>query len=136
MYCLDTDVLSAVVKRDPPLHLIRRLARTPSGEQCTTAVTLGELLYGVARKGSPQLAERVHDLIASAGPILAFDEAAARQYGRLRADLERRGRPLAEPDLRIAAIVLSIGATLVTANVRHFARVPELHVENWLVEDS
>jgi len=94
------------------------------------------MLYGVAREGNPQLAVRVHDLIASAGPILAFDEAAARQYGRLRADLERRGRPLAEPDLRIAAIVLSIGATLFTANVRHLARVPELHVENWLVEDS
>ena len=48
MYCLDTDVLSAVLKRDPPLHLIRRLARTAATEQCTTSITLGELLYGVA----------------------------------------------------------------------------------------
>ncbi|MEA2181695.1 MAG: tRNA(fMet)-specific endonuclease VapC [Solirubrobacteraceae bacterium] len=136
MFCLDTDVLSAVVKRDPPLHLIRRLARTPATEQCTTAITLGELLYGAARRGSSALAERVQNLIQSAGAVLPFDEPAAQQYGRVRASLERDGRRLAEPDLRIAAIVLSRDATLVTANVGHFARVPGLRVENWLIDDA
>jgi tRNA(fMet)-specific endonuclease VapC len=136
MFCLDTDVLSAVVKRDPPLHLIRRLARTPATEQCTTAITLGELLSGAARRGSSALAERVQNLIQSAGPVLPFDEPAAQQYGRVRASLERDGRHLAEPDLRIAAIALSRDATLVTANVRPFARVPGLRVENWLIDDA
>lgn len=135
MYCLDTDVLSAVIRRDPPLHLIRRLARTSPTEQCTTAITLGEILYGVTRHSSPALAERARELIASAGPILPFDESAAERYGPLRARLERDGRRLAEPDLRIAAIALARDATLVTGNVRHFARVPDLEVENWLVED-
>ena len=136
MYCLDTDVLSAVLRRDRPLHLVRRLARTPPTEQCTTAITLGELLYGVARRGNPALAERVRDLIASAGPILPFDEAAAQRYGPLRADLEGAGPRLAEPDLRIAAIALSRDATLVTGNVRHFARVPDLRIENWLTDEG
>ena len=136
MYCVDTDVLSATVRRDPPLHLIRRLARTPATEQCTTAITLGEIVYGVQKRGSPELAERVRQLIASAGPILPFDEIAARLYGQLRADLERAGRRIAEPDLRIAAIVLARGATLVTGNIRHFARIPELRVENWLIDDA
>ncbi|MGI8730429.1 MAG: PIN domain-containing protein [Solirubrobacteraceae bacterium] len=136
MYCLDTDVLSAIVRRDPPLHLIRRLARTPATEQCTTAITLGELLYGVQRRGSPALAERVQRLIASAGAVLSFDELAARHYGPLRAELEREGRRIAEPDLRIASIALSRDTTLVTGNVRHFARVPGLRVENWLVESD
>lgn len=136
MYCLDTDVLSAVIKREPPLHLVRRLARTAPSDQCTTAITLGELLYGVARRGSPVLAVRVRELIASAGPILPFDATAAQRYGTLRAELEADGRRLAEPDLRIAAIVLARGATLVTGNVRHFARVPDLRIENWLVEET
>ncbi|MGI8945996.1 MAG: PIN domain-containing protein [Thermoleophilaceae bacterium] len=136
MFCLDTDVLSAVIKRDPPLHLIRRLARTPPTEQCTTAITLAELLYGVARRGSDELAERVHGLIASAGAVLPFDEPAARRYGHLRAQLEHDGQRLAEPDLRIAAIALSRDATLVTANLRHFARVPGLRAENWLIDDG
>jgi tRNA(fMet)-specific endonuclease VapC len=136
MYCFDTDVLSATIRRDPPLHLIRRLARTPPSEQCTTAITLGELVYGVRKRGSPELAERVQALITSAGPILPFDEIAARRYGLLRAELERSGRRVAEPDLRIAAIALARDATLVTGNVRHFARIPELRIENWLVDDS
>ena len=135
MYCFDTDVLSATVRRAPPLHLIRRLARTPPTDQCTTAITLGELVYGVRKHGSPELAERVQRLIASAGLILPFDENAAFRYGHLRAELERTGQPVAEPDLRIAAIVLARGATLVTGNVRHFARIPELRVENWLVDE-
>lgn len=132
MYCFDTDVLSALIKRDPPLHLIRRLAATPPSQQYTTSITLGELLYGVAKRGSPALAERVRDLIASAGTVLPFDDAAAEQYGALRAGLEQDGRRLAEPDLRIASISLSRSLTLVTANTRHFARVPRLRVENWL----
>jgi tRNA(fMet)-specific endonuclease VapC len=132
VYCFDTDILSAVIRRDPPLHLIRRLAATPPGQQSTTSITLGELLYGVAKRGSPGLAERVHELVASAGIVLPFDDAAAQQYGALRATLERDGRRLAEPDLRIASISLARDVTLVTANTRHFARVPGLRLENWL----
>lgn len=136
MYCFDTDVLNATIRRDPPLHLIRRLARTPPTEQCTTAITLGELIYGVEKRGSPKLAARVHELIASAGPILPFDELAAQRYGELRTELEAAGRRVAEPDLRIAAIALAREATLVTGNVRHFARIPGLRVENWLADEG
>ncbi len=136
MYCFDTDVLSATIRRDPPLHLIRRLARTPPTEQCTTAITLGELVYGVEKRGSPELAARVLELVASAGPILPFDEVAALRYGKLRAELEAAGKRVAEPDLRIAAIAVTRDVTLVTGNVRHFARIPELRVENWLVDDG
>lgn len=132
MYCFDTDILSAVIRRDPPLHLIRRLAATPAGDQSTTSITLGELLYGVAKRGTPALADRVRALVASAATVLPFDDAAAQQYGALRATLERDGRRLAEPDLRIASIALARDLTLVTANTRHFARVPGLRLENWL----
>lgn len=132
MYCFDTDTLSAVLKRDPPLGLIRRLAQIPPAEQFTTTITLADMLYGAARRGSPKLTERVRDVIALASTVLPFDEHAAEVYGRLRAELEAKGRRLDEPDLRIASIALSRDLTLVTGNVRHFGRVPELAVENWL----
>ena len=131
-YCFDTDVLSAVLRRDPPMHVVRRLAATSASQQATTAITLGELLYGAAKRGSAPLARRIRGLLAGAVTILPFDERAAETYGRLRAELESRGRPLAEPDLRIASIALTHDLTLVTGNVRHFARVPDLSVENWL----
>jgi tRNA(fMet)-specific endonuclease VapC len=66
-------------------------------------------------------------------PVLPFDRRAARVFGELKAELERVGRPIAEPDLRIAAVAVSLDLTLVTGNERHFARVPGLTLENWLV---
>ena len=133
MYCFDTDVLSAVLRRDPALPLIRRLARVPPEAQFTTSITFGELLYGAAKRGSPRLASKIRELVPGAVAILPFDEQAAEVYGPLRARLEVEGRRLDEPDLRIAAIALSRGLTVVTGNIRHFGRVPELEVENWLV---
>lgn len=132
MYCFDTDVLSATMRRDPHLPLIRRLAQLPPSEQFTTAITLGELLYGAERRGSERLRARVRDLLSDAVTVLPFDEAAAEIYGSLRTRLEAEGRRLDEPDLRIASIALSRDLILVTANVRHFDRVPGLSVENWL----
>src|SRR6266508_1018189 len=121
MYCFDTDVMSSAVRRDPPLELIRRLSRVSVDDQYTTAITLGELMYGAMKMGSPALLGRVREIMSRATAILPFDEQAAEVYGTLRAQLEENGRPLAEPDLRIAAIVLSRDRTLVTGNVRHFS---------------
>lgn len=132
MYCFDTDVLSATMRRQPSLPLIRRLAQIPPPEQFTTAITMGELLYGAARRDSEGLRRQVRELIQGALTVLPFDELAAEVYGSLRAKLEAEGRRLDEPDMRIASIALSRDLTLVTGNVRHFDRVPDLSVENWL----
>jgi tRNA(fMet)-specific endonuclease VapC len=132
VYCFDTDVLSATMRRDPPLHLIRRLAATAPADQCTTSITLGELVYGATKAGSTTLAERVRVLVADALAVMPFDADAADVYGSLRASLESDGRRLAEPDLRIASIALARDLTLVTGNVRHFARVEGLQVQDWL----
>jgi tRNA(fMet)-specific endonuclease VapC len=132
VYCFDTDVLSATMRRDPPLGLIRKLALVPPAEQFTTAITLGEIIYGAVKRESDELVAGVRELVLSGISILPFDRSAAEVYGRLRARLEREGRRLAEPDLRIASIALARDLTLVTGNVRHFGRVPDLKVENWL----
>jgi tRNA(fMet)-specific endonuclease VapC len=132
VYCFDTDVLSTVICRDPPLALIRRLARTPPEQQFTTAVTLGELLYGAAKRGSATLTRKVRDLVTGALLVVPFDERAAEVYGPLRAQLESAGRRLDEPALRIASIARSRDLIVVTGNTRHFNRVPDLEVENWL----
>jgi tRNA(fMet)-specific endonuclease VapC len=134
-YCFDTDVISATIKPPPPLHLIRRLATVPAAEQFTTSITVGELIYGARRVGRESLTSRVEAVVRGAQTVLPFDTIAARRFGELKAELERRGEPLAEPDLRIAAIAVSRGLTLVTRNVRHFRRVPGLVVENWIDDD-
>jgi tRNA(fMet)-specific endonuclease VapC len=121
-----------MLKPQPPLSLVRRIAAVPPGEQGTTAITVGELLYGAARLDRDRLVAKVRAIIEYAQYILPFDHAAAEIYGPLRARLEAEGRGLAEADLRIAAIALHHDLTLVTGNIRHFARVPDLRVENWL----
>lgn len=116
------------------MHLVRRLAQISPQDQFTTAITLGELLYGASKRGSVSLTRRVRELVYTAQAVLPFDELAAETYGALRAGLELAGRRLDEPDLRIGSIALSRELTLITGNVRHFARVPELSVENWLAD--
>jgi tRNA(fMet)-specific endonuclease VapC len=135
MYCFDTDVLSATMRPNPPLALVRRLAALPVAEQHTTAITVGELLYGVAKTPRSEIVGRIRTLLESAVTVLPFDAAAAAAYATLRTGLERAGRPLDDPDLRIAAIALARELTLVTGNDRHFDRVPGLRVENWLAAD-
>lgn len=132
MYCFDTNVISAMLWRRPPLSLVRRLARTPAAAQCTTTITVAELLYGALRLGSPRLTESLERILDQALPAIAFDRPAADQFAVLRYELESAGAPLAQADLQIASIALAHDLTLVTGNVRHFERVPRLRVENWL----
>ena len=134
MYLLDTDILSNLAKRTPSTALVAKLASVPQEAQFTSSITLGEMIYGAyrLRTHTRLLLERLDGALLPNLPVLPFDVAAARRYGEVRAELERRGIPLAEADLRIGAIALSRGLTVVTGNVRHFQRIPELSVENWL----
>lgn len=133
MYLLDTDTLSNLMKRAPASTLVARLARVPPEQQFTSSVTLGELLYGALRSSrAAALLERIEAVMPAELPVLPFDAAAAWRYGELRAELEARGTPIGDADMRIASIALSRGLKVVTGNERHFRRVPDLVVENWL----
>ena len=134
MYLLDTDVLSNLLKRSPSIDLIVKLAAVPAERQFTSSITLGELIYGARRRGSlaHDYLRRIETRLLPDLPVLPFDSAAAWRYGAVRTELERRGLPLGDADLRIAAIALARNLTVVTGNVRHFQRIPGLPVENWL----
>ncbi len=132
-YLFDTDTLSQVVKRSPSLALLSRLAIVPLEQQFTSAITVGELVYGAHRsQRRDHLLRQFEERLWPNVRVLPFDRVAADTYGRLRAGLESMGTPLSEPDLRIASIALSRELTVVTGNVRHFSRVPGLRVENWI----
>ena len=132
MYLLDTDILSNLMKRKPSVRLQARVASVPAEAQFSSSITLGELMFGAKKKGSSRLVREVEDRVASYLPMLPFDAAAARRYGDIRAELERRGTPIGDADLRIASIALARGLIVVTGNTKHFGRVPDLDLENWL----
>lgn len=133
MYLLDTDILSNLMKRVPAGALVARLAMVAPEDQFTSSVTLGELLYGAHRSArAVVLLERIGAVLPEDLPVLPFDAAAARRYGKVRAEMEEKGTPIGDADTRIAAIALTHGLRVVTGNERHFRRVPGLEVENWL----
>lgn len=132
MYLLDTDILSNLMKRKPSVRLQSRVASVPADAQFSSSITLGELIFGARKKGSSNLMQQVEDRVVSYLPMLPFDADAARRYGDIRAELERRGTPIGDADLRIASIALARGLIVVTGNTKHFERVPDLVVENWL----
>jgi len=135
MIVFDTDVISYTMRARPPVDLLRRLAAIEPADQAITAITVGELIYGACRSDKRErLLEAIDNLVLPNIAVLPFDEHAARIYGELRARLEAAGTPVSEPDLRIAAITRSRGATLATGNTRHFEMIPSLAIENWLAD--
>ena len=136
MYLLDTDILSNLMKRTPSSALVARVARVPPEHQFTSSITLGELVYGAhkLRGRTAALLERIEASLLPNLPVLPFDASAARRYGEIRAELEQRGTPIGDADVRIAAIALAHGLKVVTGNQRHFQRVAGLEIENWLEE--
>jgi tRNA(fMet)-specific endonuclease VapC len=128
-YLLDTNIASCIIKGHPAVR--RRLVAVPMYEIAISAVTEGELRYGAARlPADARLHTIVEDFLIRVA-IHPWDSAAAQEYGRVRAALERRaGDALGNLDTMIAAHALARGAVLVTHD-KAFARVKGLKVADW-----
>ena len=135
MYLLDTDILANLMGRCPATALIAKLASVPPEQQCTSSITLEELIVGASRLGrrATALLSQIDTRLIPNLQVLPFDAAAARRYGEMSALLTRKGKPVSETALRIAAIALVRNLTLVSGNPQYFQRVPGLSVENWLL---
>lgn len=129
-YLLDTNILIALSKERP--GVTARLANIPANDILLSAVVVAEIEYGIAKSTRREHNRRVFDTLLAGIQIIPFDEAAARLYGPIRAELERLGEVIGPYDLMIAAQALSHDAVLVTDNLGEFGRVAGLAVENWL----
>ncbi len=127
---LDTNACIFVIKQKPA-SVLSRVAAMAVGDIGVSSITVAELQFGVAK--SQHVAQNQAALEQFLAPleIVDFDTDAAAAYGRIRAKLEAAGTPIGALDTLIAAHALSLGMTLITNNVREFARVPDLTVEDW-----
>jgi len=130
-YLLDTNILSDLIKNPRGVVAERMLSSGLEVYCCTSIIVACELRYGAAKKQSPKLSFNVEQVLSSL-PILPLDESVDKVYAEIRVNLERKGLPIGQHDLLIAAHALSLGLTVVTANEREFIRVENLTVENWL----
>lgn len=127
-YLLDTNTVSHLVRQHPVVAL--RVVAVPMASLCISAITEGELLYGLAKRpDATRLQAVVHQFLLRVD-VLPWDRAAARHYATLRALMESKGKTLAPLDMQIAAHALSVGAVLVT-NDRAFKQVAGLPQEDW-----
>jgi len=134
-WVLDTDHVSLLQRRHPTV--IARLRAVPLAQRATTIVTAEEQLRGrmavIARTRTPTdwitAYAALQETLASLSqlPLLPFDDKATTQFITLRDSVRQVGTQ----DLKIAAIVLSVGSTLVTRNHQDFARVPGLPLKDW-----
>ncbi len=135
LYMLDTDISVSVIRRRSS-RVLQRFEAIPPNNMSISIATYAELYFGAVKSSLIEHNLHVLEEYAARLLVLQWDRDAASEYGHLRAHLEAQGNPIGVFDTMIAAHALSIDATIVTNNVRHFKRVPDLKLENWDVAED
>ena len=125
---LDTDISSYIIRRRPA-SLLEKFHRH-ADSLCVSAMTAAELRFGAEKAGRAALSDLVEGFLERL-VILDWTASVTVSYARARAAVERAGKPIGNMDLLIAAHALSLRATVVTNNIKHFSMVPGLKVEVW-----
>ena len=129
-YMLDTNTCIHIVK-DRSEPVCRTLSRIAVGEVAISSIVAAELWYGVAYSGKKRQNEAaLRDFLEYLG-VMPWPSEAGPIYGRIRAELKKRGSPIGAMDLLIAAHAVHLNAVLVAGNTKEFQRVPDLKIENW-----
>jgi tRNA(fMet)-specific endonuclease VapC len=130
-YLLDTNIISHIMQgRDH--DLLNRLTKVAVGQAVMSSVTLGELEYGLHRKGQPTRLRNALTQVLLRIDVLPWDEQAAVHFGELCNSLESQGINLSDFDMMIAAHAASVKSTLVSRD-KAFAQIPPeyLSLEIW-----
>lgn len=137
MIVLDTDVLSALMRREPEPTAVAWLDRQPSESVWTTAVTVFEIRFGLELLAPGRRRRQLEDAFTRSvaedfeGRVLPFDQEAAREAAGRAAERRAAGKPVDFRDIEIAGIVAAKRATLATRNVRHFQDLGIQLVDPW-----
>ena len=127
---LDTNICIYAIKHKPEQVFMRLQEREPS-EICISSVTYAELVHGVEKSKAIEKNRVALALLLSNIEIMNFDSLAAESYGKVRADLEKKGTPIGPLDMMIVGHAKSLGYTVVTNNTKELERVKGLKLENW-----
>ena len=133
MYLLDTNILSELVKKQPNPHFLTKLQSKPSQSVHTSSICVFELRFGSAlRKDFKTFWPKIMNDIISRITVLPFGENEAYMAGDILAHLQKTGQRVGLEDVFIGATALTHKCILVTANIRHYSRIKDLKIENWI----
>lgn len=137
MVFLDTNVVSALMLREPDANVVRWLDQQAPRSIWTTSVTVFEVRFGIARLDAGTERKRLSatfDAMLDAdfrGRVAHFDTFAAEHTATLMADLQNTGRSIDLRDGMICGIAMARQADVATRNVRHFAPAPVSIIDPW-----
>ena len=132
MFLLDTNACIKILNNASQLLVSRLKSRHPSQIRLSSVVK-AELVYGARKSERSAHNLRVLQKFFAQFRSLAFDDACCQQYGVIRAELERVGKPIGPYDMMIAATAIAADLTLVTHDTDEFSRVTGLNWEDWEV---
>ena len=132
-YMLDTNICIYLIKRKP-VSVLKKMQEHMQEGLCISSITLAELEHGVFASAAIEKNSIALNQFLSIIEILNFNDEAAFEYGKIVADLKRKGTPIGSLDALIAAHALAAGKILVTNNIKEFESVVNLKVENWVTD--
>ncbi len=125
MHLLDTNIMVGLLNRENAvIEGVGKLAHVS-----IPSTVLGELYFGALRSSMPEQNLAKLEVVAATSPVIACDAGTAKEYGRVKSELLRIGRPIPENDIWIAGLALQYDATLVTRD-SHFSHVSGLKLES------
>ena len=130
-YLLDTNICIYISKKRP-LEVYQKLMELSIGDVGMSLITLGELQFGAEKSQHKDIALEKLEALKRYIPILIPTQETAEKYALIRNFLEKKGQPIGNNDLWIAAHALSLNTILITNNTKEFIKVPELLLENWV----
>ncbi len=130
-YLLDTNICIYIAK-NKPIAVAQRFEKLERGEIAMSAITYGELLYGAEKSQYSKKSREILEKLTTLIPALPITLDVCEQYAIIRANLEKRGKPIGNNDLWICSHALALKVILVTNNLKEFNRVAHLKVENWI----
>ena len=129
-YMLDTNICVYIIKKK--FESVMKHLEIKHEGLVISAIVLAELEHGVAASAYPERNALALIRFMVVARCLPFTHRATGEYGRIHADLQRRGKMIGALDMLIAAHAKSEGLTLVTNNIKEFERVEGLTLENWV----
>ena len=132
IYMLDTDICGHVMREHAQSVLETLHARSVEGHGvCISVITHQELRFGAERAGSAKHHNRIDSFRERIDFIADWGVEQADKFARIQTALLTKGKPIGFADTMIASHALTLDATLVTNNTRHFSEVDELRHESW-----
>jgi tRNA(fMet)-specific endonuclease VapC len=128
-YLIDTDILIYSLKGT--LKVQNNFTLNKNSPKSISVITYGELIFGAKKSNNREKNLATVYRIGELFPVIELTKGIVETFGEVKASLQKTGKSLEDFDLLIGSTALYLNYTLVTNNVKHFSKIPDLRIENW-----